>query len=63
MIYQIEPVKSKTTPLPAINKGLIQVRHIQAKLHGRAPAPVGDGLFWNPHTYGPYLVPVSRRVE
>jgi hypothetical protein len=65
MIRQIESIKTKTEPLPKINRGLIQVRHIQAKLNGRIldAAPIGDGLFWNPLTYGPYLTPVTRRIE
>ena len=41
-----------------INKGLLQARHIQAKLNGRA----GEGA-WGPMTFGPYLVPLTRRAE
>jgi len=65
MIHQIESVKTRTEALPKINKGLIQVRRIQAKLNGRIldAAPVGDGQFWSPLTVGPYLTPVSRRIE
>jgi len=67
MIYQISDVKNKTEPLPKINKGLIQARHIQAHVKER----IADGLLpqphweqtWSPITSGPYLVPVARRVE
>ena len=33
MINQIHAVKTKTEALPTINKGLLQARHIQARLH------------------------------
>jgi len=65
MIYQISDVKTKTEPLPTINKGLLQARHIQAQLKER----VGDrsrpdrGQLWSPITSGPFLVPVSRWIE
>jgi hypothetical protein len=65
MIYQISDVKTKTEPLPQINKGLIQARHIQAKLKER----IADGLLpseghlWSPMTPGPYLVPITRWIE
>ena len=32
MIYQISPVQTKTQSLSNFNKGLIQARHIQARL-------------------------------
>ncbi len=32
MIYQISDIKTRTAPLSQINKGLIQARHIQARL-------------------------------
>jgi len=65
MIYQISEVKTKTEPLPKINKGLIQARHIQAKLKeqvadGLLPT---EGVLWSPMTAGPYLVPVTRWIE
>ncbi len=65
MIHQISPVKTKTQPLPQFNKGLTQVRRIQAKLNGRIidAVPLEDGVFWSPITSGPYLVPVTRYVE
>ena len=65
MIYQISDVKTKTEPLPKINKGLIQARHIQAKLKER----IADGLLpdwkqsWSPMTAGPFIVPVTRWIE
>lgn len=65
MIYQIAPVKTKTGSLPTINKGLSQVRKIQAQLNGRIldAVPLDNGQFWSPITAGPYLVPVSRWIE
>lgn len=65
MINQISPVQTKTEPLPTINKGLIQARHIQAQLKERitdGARPV-EGLIWSPFTAGPYLVPVTRWIE
>ncbi len=65
MIYQISTVKTKTEPLPPVNKGLIQARHIQAKLKER----VADGLLptegylWSAATSGPFLVPITRWIE
>ena len=65
MIHQISPVQTKTEPLPKINKGLIQARHIQAQLKERiASGTLPDkGQIWSPFTAGPYLVPVSRWIE
>ena len=60
MIHQAENAKNRTVALPNLNKGLMQARHIQAKLNGRSYA--GEGA-WGPMVYGPYLVPVTRRVE
>lgn len=65
MIHQIANVKTKTEPLPKINKGLIQVRHIQAQLKNRLS---GESLpdrveIWRPITAGPHLAPVSRWIE
>jgi hypothetical protein len=65
MINQIAPVPPKTSPLPGINRGLIQARHIQADLKNR----IGDdakpekGILWSPVTAGPYLVPILRWIE
>lgn len=65
MIYQIAHVKTKTEPLPTINKGLIQARHIQSHLKER----IADGLLpewrrsWSPLTARPQIVPVSRWIE
>ena len=60
MIHQPESAKNRTVALPNINKGLLQARHIQAKLNGRGFAGEGG---WGPMTFGPYLVPLSRRAE
>jgi hypothetical protein len=65
MIYQIANVKTKTRPLPAINRDLLKARHIQAHVKEMAAdglAPTED-CFWSPMNAGPYLVPVSRWVE
>ena len=60
MIHQIAAVATKTEPLPAINKALMQARHIQAHvkqgLTGKLPTQVH---MWSPITSGPYLVPVT----
>ena len=41
MIFQISPVQNKTQALSHLNKGLIQARHIQARLKEAAyQAPV-----------------------
>jgi hypothetical protein len=65
MIYQISDVKSKTEPLPKINRGLIQARHIQAQLKERIikEALPDRGLIWSPMISGPYLVPITRWIE
>ncbi|MCE0521390.1 MAG: hypothetical protein LV480_00580 [Methylacidiphilales bacterium] len=65
MINQISPVQTQTDLLPKINKGLIQARHIQARLkedtdHSLLP---DKGFLWSPLTAGPYLVPVTRWIE
>ena len=65
MINQIYPVQTKTEPLPKLNKGLIQARHIQAQLKERL---VGRSLpdrreIWSPMIAGPYLVPITRWIE
>ncbi len=65
MIHQIANVKTKTEPLPTINKGLIQARHIQAHVKEMAAdglAPT-EGYLWSPMTAGPYLVPITRWIE
>jgi hypothetical protein len=57
MIHQIAPVANKTEPLPAINKALMQARHIQAQVKtGALPKQVH---IWSPITSGPYMVPVT----
>ncbi len=65
MINHIAPVQTKTAPLPSINRGLIQARHIQA--HVKEQAATGDlpkiGELWSPITAGPYIVPITRWIE
>ena len=65
MIHQISPVKTKTGLLPSVNKGLLQARHIQARLkgHSLSVTPTNEDVFWSPFTAGPFVVPVSRWVE
>lgn len=65
MIHQIAHVKTKTEPLPTINRDLLKARRIQAHVKelaadGLAPT---DAHLWGPIHPGPYLVPVTRWVE
>ena len=65
MIYQIANVKTKTEPLPTINRDLLKVRHIQSHIKEMATdglAPT-EGYLWSPMTAGPYLVPITRWIE
>jgi hypothetical protein len=64
MIYQISPVPTKTQPISALNKGLIQARRIQALVKKRAAtASLPDRVqLWSPMT-GPHMVPVTRWIE
>ncbi len=65
MINQIAAVQTKTAPLPTINRGLLQARHIQA--HVKEQAATGAlpsvGELWSPITAGPYIVPITRWIE
>jgi len=65
MIYQITPIQTKTETLPTINKGLLQVRHIQAQIKERSAkeSRPNSGYLWSPFTAGPVLVPVTRWIE
>ena len=65
MIYQIANVKTKTEPLPTINKGLLQARHIQALVKEKAAdaSLPTEGYLWSPMNTGPYLVPITRWIE
>jgi len=65
MIHQITPVKTKTEPLPTINKGLLQTRHIQAQVKERSATQAlpNLGYLFSPATAGPVLVPVTRWIE
>jgi len=65
MIHQIAHVQAKTEPLPKLNKGLLQARHIQHHIKetfGAGPLPTHVHL-WSPITAGPYMVPVTRWIE
>ncbi len=65
MIHQIAPVKTKTEPLPGLNRDLIKARHIQA--HVKELAADGlvptEGYLFSPIHAGPYLVPITRWIE
>jgi hypothetical protein len=65
MIYQINPVKTKTETLPTINKSLLQARHIQAhvKEQTHTQSLPNFGYLFSPDTAGPVLVPVTRWIE
>ncbi|HEV3272897.1 MAG TPA: hypothetical protein VGZ93_12015 [Candidatus Methylacidiphilales bacterium] len=65
MIYQIATVKTKTEPLPTINRDLLKARHIQflvkEKVADRAlPTEV---FIRNPMNGGHYVVPITRWIE
>jgi hypothetical protein len=54
-----ETAKSRTVALPNVNKGLTD-RQSSAK--GLNVAAMVENV-WNGVAFGPYLVPLSRRVE
>jgi hypothetical protein len=65
MIHQIATVKTRTEPLPTINRDLLRTRRIQAHVKelaadGLAPT---EGYLWSPMNAGPYLVPITRWIE
>ena len=65
MINQIANIKTKTEPLPIINRDLLKTRRIQAHVKelaadGLAPT---EGYLWSPTNTGPYLVPITRWIE
>jgi hypothetical protein len=64
MINQIAPIPQQTTSISGINKGLVQARHIQAKLKQQASddAKLDAATFWTPMAL-PYLVPIIRWIE
>jgi hypothetical protein len=65
MINQIANIKTKTEPLPGINRDLIKARHIQSRvkeLSADRLAPT-HGYLWSPIHAGPYLVPITRWIE
>jgi hypothetical protein len=65
MIHQIANVKTKTEPLPKINRDLLKTRRIQAHVREMAAdglAPT-EGYLWSPMTAGPFLVPITRWIE
>ena len=65
MIYQIANVKTKTEPLPAINRDLLKARHIQSHVKEMAADGLSptEGYIWSPMNTGPYLVPITRWIE
>ena len=65
MIYQITNVKTKTAPLPTINRDLLKARHIQSQVKEKAADRLTptEGYLWSPMNTGPYLVPVTRWIE
>ena len=64
MICQIANVKTKTEPLPNLNRDLFKARHIQSHVKEMAAelAPT-EGYLWSPINTGPYLVPITRWIE
>jgi hypothetical protein len=64
MIYQISPVKDRTVLLPKLSKGLIQARHIQARLKKETEEPLPPQVeIWSPFISGPFVVPVLHWIE
>jgi hypothetical protein len=65
MINQIAPITQTQAKPLAINKSLIQARHIQDRLKKHLPAPgkPEQGIISSPITSGPYIVPVLRWIE
>jgi hypothetical protein len=65
MIRQIADIKTRTEPLPTINRDLLKARRVQAHIKEMAAdglAPT-EGYLWSPMTAGPYLVPITRWIE
>jgi hypothetical protein len=62
MIYQLNPIKTKTQPLHKIDPEQALVRQLRLN-SPQTKAPVDDLPFLDIFTAGPYLVPLSRRVE
>ena len=65
MIRQISHVKTKTEPLPTINRDLLKARHIQSHVKGMAAegSKPTEGYLWSPINAGPYVVPITRWIE
>jgi len=65
MIQQINHVKTKTEPLPNINRDLLKTRRIQAHVRENAAGHLTatEGYLWSPIHSGPYLVPITRWIE
>jgi len=65
MINQIVPIPRKTSILPGINKGLIQARHIQAKLKDRPghDTKPENAILWSADFAAPCVVPILRWIE
>jgi hypothetical protein len=65
MINQIADIKTKTEPLPTLNRELFKARRIKAPVKEKAAEgrPRTAGYLWNPINAGPYLVPITRWIE
>jgi hypothetical protein len=65
MIYQIGNIKTKTEPLPTINRALLKARHIQAHVKEKAADGLAPriGYILSPMNTGPYVVPITRWIE
>lgn len=64
MIHPTTHVKTRTGPLPGINRDLIKARHIQSHLKEMAAdglAPTGSYLCSSVNN-GPGLVPITRWI-
>jgi hypothetical protein len=55
-----DSAKSRTVALPHVNKNILTGRQVAGKTTG---AGLGADGSWNGMFFGPYLVPLSRRVE
>ena len=63
MIYQVEPVQTRTEALPSINMALLQVRHIQARINGRLHRAETQQAVLDSLLSGPIPARVTRWIE
>ena len=66
MILQLKPDKTTAKTLPEANQEEMLVRRLQLRAQTENDAFADlpdDNAFWDIFTAGPYLVPVTRRVE